>query len=449
MVSAYSDQDYLLGLGSVRDRCFKVQEAAVRNRLQHFDLDQSKLEDVVQFVVSIIKRDYDSPSDIPVHGRWRHFDVGNRPRIQNLLHTWSSLGQDTLEQTRKLIDLFVVACLLDIEPYQSWSYTEAMTGRNYKWKDGVAVAVLDMFVNGLFSSDPAQPHRVDSETLMNLDKDTIFEGLQVGPNNQLAGLEERVDALINLGTVLQNRTNYFGTGVQRPGNLIDYLLEHPTTIKTKKGPLISIETLWPVVQEMGEIWAAELGKGGTLGLGDVWPCATLLSSSQGQASPQSTEHMVSFHRLSQWLVYSLIEPMEKLLGATIEGTDQLTPLPDYSNGGLLIDTGFLTLKPKDYERGIKNYHENALLPNQSKIEVAPMFELSDPVITEWRALTVAYLDLVAEKVRQTFRLSKKALSLSQLIQGGTSSAGRELAEISRPNTHEPPIVIKVDRRVIY
>jgi hypothetical protein len=110
------------------------------------------------------------------------------------------------------------------------------------------------------------------------------------------------------------------------------LLEHPTTIKTKKGPLISIETLWPVVQEMGEIWAAELGKGGTLGLGDVWPCATLLSSSQAQASPHSTEHMVSFHRLSQWLVYSLIEPMEKLLGATIEGTDQLTPLPDYSNG---------------------------------------------------------------------------------------------------------------------
>lgn len=173
MVSAYSNQDYLAGLGSVRERCFKVQEAAVRNRLQHFDLDQSKLEDVVQFVVSIIKRDYDSPSDIPVHGRWRHFDVGNRPRIQNLLHTWSSLGQDTLEQTRKLIDLFVVACLLDIEPYQSWSYTEAMSGRSYKWKDGVAVAVLDMFVNGRFSSDPAQPHRVDCNDLFCFAFDTI------------------------------------------------------------------------------------------------------------------------------------------------------------------------------------------------------------------------------------------------------------------------------------
>lgn len=101
-----------------------------------------------------------------------------------------------------------------------------------------------------------------------------------------------------------------------------------------------------------------------------------------------------------------------------------------TKGGLLIDTGFLTLKPKDYERGIKNYHENSLLPNQSKIEVAPMFELSDPVITEWRALTVAYLDLVAEKVRQTFRLSKKALSLSQLIQGGTSSVSNTFLFLS-------------------
>lgn len=190
---------------------------------------------------------------------------------------------------------------------------------------------------------------------------------------------------------------------------------------------------------MGEIWASEEGIGGTKGLGDVWPCKAIA----GQ------DNMVSFHKLSQWLVYSLIEPMEKLLGATIEGTDLLTPLPDYCNGGFLIDTGFLTLKPVDYERGIKNYHQNSLLPSQPKIEVAPMFDMSDPVVVEWRALTVAYLDLVAERVRQSFRLSKKMLSLSQLIQGGTWSAGRELAEISRPNTHEPPIVIKLDKRVIY
>jgi hypothetical protein len=79
------------------------------------------------------------------------------------------------------------------------------------------------------------------------------------------------------------------------------------------------------------------------------------------------------------------------------------------------------LKQKDHERGIENYRQNALLPGQPKIEVTPMFEISDPVVVEWRALTTAYLDLVAERVRSTLRMSKKSLSLSQLIEGGTTS----------------------------
>ncbi|KAG2213737.1 hypothetical protein INT46_009885, partial [Mucor plumbeus] len=425
-----SPNDFLLSLSSVRERCFKVQEAATRNRLKHFDVDQSKLDEMVQFVVSIIKRDYDSPSDIPMYSRWRHFDIGGRPRLNNLLQTWSSLGQDTLEQTRKLIDILVIAVLMDMKPCQTWTYTEKSTGRVFRRKDGIAVAVLELFVGGTFSSDPTQPHRVDSEALTNLSLQTLRDGLQFTETNSFVGVDERFEVLNHLGLVLKNRNDYFGNKVQRPGNLMDYLLEHPTTIKTKKGPLISIETLWPVAQEMGEIWASEDNIGGTPGLGDVWPCSAISNDDN---------NLVSFHKLSQWLVYSMIEPMEKLLGATIEGTDLLTPLPDYCNGGFLIDIGFLTLKPIDYERGIKNYHANSLLPYQPKVEVAPMFDMSDPVVTEWRALTVAYLDLIADRVRQSFKLSKKLLSLSQLIQGGTWSAGRELAEISRPNTHEPPI----------
>ncbi|OBZ91105.1 Uracil catabolism protein 4 [Choanephora cucurbitarum] len=433
--------DFLLSLNSVRERCYKVQEAATRNRLKHFDVDPSKLDEMVQFVISIIKRDYDTPSDIPVYGRWRHFDIGGRPRLNNLIQNWTSLGQDALEQTRKLIDLLVIACLMDMKPCQTWTYTERSTGRVFKRKDGIAIAILDLFVAGFFSSDPTQPHRVDSDALSRMTLESLSNGLQFTETNSFAGVKERHEVLSHLGFVLQNRKDYFGRDIQRPGNLMDYLLNHPTTIKTKKGPLISIETLWPAVQEMGEIWASEENLGGTPGLGDVWPCAAI--------SNDENTNLVSFHKLSQWIVFSIIEPMDKLLGATIEGTDLLTPLPDYCNGGFLIDFGFLTLKPADHERGIRNYHANSLLPYQPKVEVAPMFDMSDPVVTEWRALTVAYLDLIAERVRQSFRLSKKSLSLSQLIQGGTWSAGRELAEISRPNTHEPPIVIKLDKRVIY
>lgn len=86
-----------------------------------------------------------------------------------------------------------------------------------------------------------------------------------------------------------------------------------------------METLWPVVMEMGELWSASEGKGGTPGLGDVWPCEALRQEN-------GEEQYVCFHLLSQWLVYSLLEPMEKLLGAIVEGTEQLTVPPEYRNG---------------------------------------------------------------------------------------------------------------------
>lgn len=114
-----------------------------------------------------------------------------------------------------------------------------------------------------------------------------------------------------------------------------------------------------------------------------------------------------------------------------------------------MDTGFITLKKADLDRGLENYRQNSLIPGQPKVEIAPMFEMSDPVVVEWRALTTAYIDLVAERVRDSLKLSRKDLTLSQLVEGGTWNAGRELAEISRPNTQEPSIVIKIGDRVIY
>ena len=160
---APTDVEYLSSLRSVRERCFRVQEVAARNQLQHFEVDQSKFNDMVQIVLSLMKRDFDDTSEIPSHGRWRHFDVGGRPRIRNLINSWSSLGEDPMEQTRRILDLFVVACLLDIETDHTWSYREQLTGRILKRNEGVAVACLEMFTAGHFSSDPSKPHRVDCE----------------------------------------------------------------------------------------------------------------------------------------------------------------------------------------------------------------------------------------------------------------------------------------------
>ncbi|KAI8051394.1 uncharacterized protein B0P05DRAFT_562573 [Gilbertella persicaria] len=427
-----TQDDYLLSLHSVRDRCFKVQEAAGKNRLQHFDIDASKLNDMAQFVIALIKRDYDDPSKIPVYGCWRHFDTGGRPRIQTLISTWASLGIDRTEQTRRVLDLFVLTVLLDFDPGNQYVFRESTTNIALKKREGIAVAILEMFVQGVFSTSPNQPHRVDSEALMHLTLQDLLTGFKVVSPETLIGLKERFELLKHLAQVLQRRPDYFSGEeghIPRPGNMIDYLVCHPTTIKTKKGLLIHLETLWPIVLEMSELC---IKNDGANQLGDVWTYPSMGSSQS-----------ISFHNLSQWMIYSLIEPMEKLLGAVFEGTEQLTPPSNYSNGGLLIDCGFITLKKKDYERGIAMYRQNSLLPGQPKVEVAPMFEVSDPVVVEWRALTTAYVDLIAERVRSVLKMSKKSLSLSQIIQGGTTSAGRELAEISRPNTQEPPIIIKV------
>jgi hypothetical protein len=138
-------------------------------KLQHFDVDQSKMQGIVQFVVSLIKRDFSDLKKIPQHSRWRHFDVGGRPRIQTLVNAWTSLGTDKTEQTRRILDLFVVALLLDITPATTFIYHEPSTNRALKNNQGIAVAILDMFMNGSFSSSPNQPHRVDGNVwLMSL-----------------------------------------------------------------------------------------------------------------------------------------------------------------------------------------------------------------------------------------------------------------------------------------
>lgn len=42
-------------------------------------------------------------------------------------------------------------------------------------------------------------------------------------------------------------------------------------------------------------------------------------------------------------------------------------------------------------------------------------------MVEWRALTTAYLDIVAERVRDALRLNRNKLSLTRLMDGATWS----------------------------
>lgn len=449
---------YLRSLGAVRERCKLVTEKALKNRLNHFEVDMNKFSDVVTFVCGIIKRDYDAPfSSIPSHGRHQHFCVGGRDRVADLLSTFDD-NVDSSEKCRRVIDLFLVSVLLDAGAGMSWSYKSNENGKTYRRSEGLAVASFEMFKSGIFSSNPNNKYQVDKNGLRNLTVEQLAKGLQSRSDNEVAGLDGRAQLLIRLSYALGEKQDFFGDE-GRPGNMIDYLLSHPTT-QASSMPIVILPVLWNVLMTgLAPIWPTSRTAIDGISLGDAWPCAAMgLRSSITEFSPfpsaqpistASWEYILPFHKLTQWLAYSLMQPMQSLLKIHFAGTELLTGLPEYRNGGLFIDLGVLTLKRDDTDRGLQNYSDYCRRKNIKGIEVAPMFEPGDDVIVEWRGVTVGFLDKLCVEVNKALarELDGAQLTLAQLLEAGSWKGGREIAEVSRPNTREPPILIDGDGTV--
>lgn len=360
--------------------------------------------------------------------------------MDQLLASWPSTV-DAQERTRRLIDLFLVSVLLDAGAGTKWQYKSKESGAIFRRSEGLAVASLEMFKMGLFSSNPTQPFQVDSTALKNLTIERMAKGLQITAENPIDGLEGRTNLLIRLGDALLNKT-IFGEEA-RPGNMLDYLLSHSTT-QVSAVPIIPLPTLWTTLMDgLSTIWPNTRTQIDGVALGDAWPCLSMPSN------PNSPwENIVPFHKLTQWLTYSLMVPMQKLAHVHFVGVELMTGLPEYRNGGLLVDTGLLTLKPEDMQRGLEQYQTNAARQGQPKVEVVPLFTADDDVIVEWRAVTVGFLDMLLDEVNSLLGLSgSKKLSLAQMLEAGSWKGGREIAEVSRPNTKEPPIMILSDGTV--
>jgi hypothetical protein len=142
---------------------------------------------------------------------------------------------DNQERTRRLIDLFLVSVLLDAGAGTKWQYRSKESGKVYRRSEGLAVASLEMFKAGLFSSSAEQPFQVDSAGLRKLDITAMARGLQVTEENPLDGLQGRTNLLLKLADALQNQ-EVFGLDA-RPGNILgkssfcDYTTEHVLTTK--------------------------------------------------------------------------------------------------------------------------------------------------------------------------------------------------------------------------
>jgi len=394
---------YLCSTRSVRARAKAVFDKAAGGGT-HFKVNLDKLPACAKFVQDLILENYPDLK-VPFHSRWEHFNVGGVDRVTSLKTELKGLSKP--ERAVALADLAIISVYVDAGAGPTWKY-KAKDGKDYSRSEGLAVASLEMFEAGLFSSDKSNPCRVDSTSLKALEVATLSEAFQVNSSNPMTGLEGRAQMLRRMGAVLEKQTEFFQEGgVCRPGNLL----------------------LWCQKQEFVD--AQVLLKGLLLGFADMWPARVKLNGINfGDLwiypvdSQPDYSHVQPFHKLSQWLAYSLIAPLEDL-SIKIEGVHEFTGLPEYRNGGLLLDKEVIVPR---YPESLKKTHT-----------------VNSDFLIEWRALTVHLLDEIAVLIRASLSKDESELPLGKILQGGTWLAGRKTAAALRGGL--PPFQIESDGTV--
>ena len=391
-----AELDYLRTPRAIRERCEALYALARDEKLAHFALAEENLDGVVERVLAVTRAAYPDLRAIPYHGRFRHFGAGGVDRLARLDAAMGSLSREERLMTR--FELVITSVLLDAGAGAAWTYRDA-GGTRLGRSEGLAVASFDWFVAGGLSLDAGAPYRADAARLERITAIDLARAFQVGPDNPLVGLDGRARLLNELGRVVREQARYFGAP-PRLGALALYLSN-----QANGGVLEATRVLSAVL----------------LGLGDIWPGReTLLGQNLGDVFVHPAVGRVPFHKLSQWLSYSLCEPLEAA-GLTLQGLSELTGLAEYRNGGLFIDGGVLVPK---HARVLDEAHA-----------------VDSEVVVEWRALTVALLDRTAERLRARAGLSVEELPLARVLQGGTWSTGRVLANEKRPGGVPPLRVI--------
>jgi hypothetical protein len=395
----------LLNAGAVRERAHRMLAIALDDGLPNFRIHPEKMDGVVDLVLQTTRDAYPS-FDVPFHSRWRHFVANNDNR-------WAAVADrmrwsDPRVRARAEFDLAIVSVFLDAGAGPAWRYRDPKSGLAIGRSEGLGLASLAMFESGAFSANPHDPLRADANALANLGVADLEHGLQVSDENPLVGLQGRVDLLRRLGQLVASKPDIFGRNdTPRPGGLFDHL-----AARAEKSRLPAPVILSELLEQLGPIWPSRLTLGG-IALGDCWRHPSLTTS-------DATNGLVPLHKLSQWLAYSLIEPLQTA-GIEVTDIDGLTGLAEYRNGGLFIDSGVLAFR--------------------DQADAQREHEVASALVVEWRALTVALLDRLAGDLRQRLGLDAVSLPLAKVLQGGSWAAGRLLARERRVDASPPVKVI--------
>ncbi len=395
----------LLNAKAVRERAHRILAIGLEDRLPHFRIHFDRMDSTVDLVLKMTREAYPS-FDVPFHSRWRHF-------VTNGDNRWATIADQTrwpdgAARARAEFDLAIVSVFLDAGAGPSWRYHDPKTGSAIGRSEGLGLASLAMFAGGAFSADPLEPLRVDADVLAHFSVADLERGMQVSDVNPLLGIDGRADLLRRLGRLVASKPDLFGShDTPRPGGLFDRL-----AMLADDRQLPAPTILSELLRTLGPIWPSRLTLGG-IALGDCWkhPMLTTVDATSG---------LMPLHKLSQWLAYSLIEPLQTA-GISVTDIDGLTGLAEYRNGGLFVDNGVLAFRDAE--------------------DAQQEHEVASSLVVEWRALTVALLDGVADGLRHRLKLDASSLPLAKILEGGTWAAGRLLARERRADVSPPVKVI--------
>ncbi len=412
---------------TIRARAHALLARARAGESSYFVISpDAALDDTAQQIATVTRARYPD-GRIPYHSRWRHFEAGGVDRRSHLDAKIADL--DAVEQARAQIELTIVSVLLDAGAGADWSYLESTTDHRFTRSEGLGVASFNAFVGGMFSSDPVHPCQADAAGLQAITTERLAAAFQVSSDNPLVGLEGRAALLRRLGDIKAAISEGVReTEAQLPAAPRPKRLRHIDRLDTRLADLIPIaiaadrtinitQIFSRILSAYSHAWLAPNQLADGTRLGDCWHHSAV----KGEGL---SDGWMPFHKLSQWLTYSLLEPFE-WAGVTVTGLDALTGLPEYRNGGLLLDAGVIAAK------------DSALLDRT--------WQVSDEFIVEWRALTVALLDELAPRVRKILGKSEADMPLACVLEGGTWATGRVLAQQLRGGL--PPIKIASDGTV--
>ena len=392
----------LLNAGAIRAHCAEVAGEAIAGRSALFRWREERLPTVAAYVTDVIRSRYPT-LEVPLHSRWRHIEAGGIDRWGELCAAHGLSGEAA---AKAAIDLVIPSVLLDAGAGARWRYREARSGREFARSEGLAVASFDLFASGAFSNDAHVRFRSDAQALSAITAERIAAAFQSSPDNPLAGLEGRSSLITMLGRTMAGQPHWFGSPA-RLGNLLDAWRDRATD-----GRIAAADVLATLLEALGSIWPGRIVADG-VALGDCW------------RHPAARGGLVPFHKLTQWLTYSLAEPLAEA-GIEMTGLDDLTGLPEYRNGGLILDLGLVEARDASF--------------------YTRQLQAEEPAVVEWRALTVIALDRIAPLVRTSLGLDEASFPLARLLEGGTWAAGRKIA-LERRAGGAPPVNVASDGTV--